>query len=337
METTFEDRVISEIAEDVPGSRKAALAGLAAIVQCTGHYEHSEDGHSSLVLRSRRREPLIKSFTLIRKTFNISVESDLEKSSSVPQTGNSAGEGENTVSEAKHVQTEELFRYEINGSPAQQLAEMFFRREADGDFLPEGWTVNPRILPDERCVRSFLSDQFLCCGTIHDPSKDYYMAFELQNEDQAQQSAELLKREGIVLHPGEGNRSSVLRTRDSSVMVEILSLVGAHVSMMDLENARIMRQVRSRVNRKVNCETSNIRRTAVASSRQLEEIRMLQNSSAWKTIPESLREIAILREEYPESSLQELGNMLNPPIGKSGVNHRLRRLSAIAEELQKHS
>ena len=104
--------------------------------------------------------------------------------------------------------------------------------------------------------------------------------------------------------------------------------------MMDMENTRIVRQVRGGVNRKVNCETANIMKTVAASRRQLEEIRLIRESSVWETLPDSLKQTALLREQYPESSLQELGGMLDPPVGKSGVNHRLRRLSAIAQELQ---
>ena len=126
-------------------------------------------------------------------------------------------------------------------------------------------------------------------------------------------------------------------TRDSGVIVDVLNLLGAHVCMMDMENARIMKQMRGRINRKVNCETANIMKTVAASRKQLEQIQMIRESSIWETLPESLQQMALLREKFPESSLQELGEMLEPPVGKSGVNHRLRRLAALAEKLQKRN
>lgn len=322
----FDEKVRKEIAENPPGSRKAALAGLAAIVQCIGEFCRDESGICRFILQSEYPEPLIKSFTLIKKTFNISVESDFRGKQTFFGTGSAGNTGEST----------KPYVFEIRGEPAERMSQILGVSRPGGTFEPCGMAVNKSFFADEKCVRSFLGCQFLCTGIIHDPAKDYYLSFDLSSESAAEQTCELLQKYGMELHRTERARHHLVVTRDSSVMSDVLNLLGAHISMMDLENAKIVREVRSRVNRKVNCETSNIRKTAVASNRQLEEIRMLQSRPEWKDVPESIRTIAVLREEYPESSLQELGAMLKPPIGKSGVNHRLRRLSAIVQELQKN-
>lgn len=194
-----------------------------------------------------------------------------------------------------------------------------------------------RMEADEKCLRSFLAGQFLCTGSIRDPLRDYYLSFEILSETQAEQTLRFLKRAGILLKRTDHGKGHVLMTRDSGVIVDVLNLLGAHVCMMDMENARIMKQMRGRINRKVNCETANIMKTVAASRKQLEQIQMIRESSIWETLPESLQQMALLREKFPESSLQELGEMLEPPVGKSGVNHRLRRLAALAEELQKRN
>lgn len=302
----FEEQVLKEIEDSVPPSRKAAAAGLAAILQCIGHFDRNEAGKCRLILQSERRQTLIKGFTLLGKTYNISSESDLKE---IGQFSAEAGS------------PEKIGRFEIDGVPAEKIER----------------TIHQIDLSDRKCARYFLAHVFLCIGSIHNPSRDYFLSFEAFSDGQADQIEGLLRKDGVILHRQGRSQKTLLMTRDSAVISDVLNLLGAHRSMMDLENARIVRQVRSRVNRNVNCETSNIRKTAVASSRQVEEIRLLRKSPKWETIPESLREIADLREKYPEDSLQELGAMLNPPIGKSGVNHRLRRLSGIVEELQKET
>ena len=117
--------------------------------------------------------------------------------------------------------------------------------------------------------------------------------------------------------------------------MKLLGLMGAHVSLMQLENIRIVKEMRNSVNRKVNCETANLNKTVSASVRQVEDIRYIEQHKGLHELTEGLEEIARLRLEHPDASLKELGDMLSPQVGKSGVNHRLRKLSLIAEQLRK--
>ena len=116
----------------------------------------------------------------------------------------------------------------------------------------------------------------------------------------------------------------------------MLNIMEAHISLMDLENIRIVRDMRNNVNRKVNCEAANINKTVNAAVRQIEDIRYLEAVKGIEKLPDSLADIAMLRLAHPDASLKELGEMLNPPVGKSGVNHRLRKLSQLAEELRQN-
>ncbi len=112
-------------------------------------------------------------------------------------------------------------------------------------------------------------------------------------------------------------------------------MMEANVALMNLENIRILKEMRNSVNRKVNCETANINKTVNAAVKQIEDIRLLKERKAGlHNLNEGLEEIAELRLQYPEATLKELGMMLNPQVGKSGVNHRLRKLSEIADELR---
>ena len=130
-------------------------------------------------------------------------------------------------------------------------------------------------------------------------------------------------------------KNQVVYLKEGSQVVELLGLMGASISLMNLENIRILKEISNNVNRKVNCETANIGKTVSAAVKQVEDIRYIQTHMGFSQLSEGLEEIAVLRLQYQDATLKELGEMLNPPVGKSGVNHRLRKLSKIAEELRR--
>ena len=183
-------------------------------------------------------------------------------------------------------------------------------------------------------ARLFLRDSFLSCGTISDPEKGYHLEFSCEDAETAERIRANLKsfqiRSGVTLRKGK----TVVYVKESEAIAEFLNITGAHRSLMELENLRIVKSVRSDVNRRVNCDTANIRKMLEASERQVEDIRYVEKHLGLGKLPEPLRLVAELRLEHPELNLQQLGEMLQPPVGKSGINHRLRKLSAIAEELR---
>jgi DNA-binding protein WhiA len=124
--------------------------------------------------------------------------------------------------------------------------------------------------------------------------------------------------------------------KEGSQIVDLLNVMEAHVALMDLENVRILKEMRNSINRQVNCEAANISKTVVAASNQMDDIIYIRDKVGLGDLADGLEDIARMRIEYPEASLKELGAMLLPPIGKSGVNHRLRKLSMIADQLREH-
>lgn len=116
--------------------------------------------------------------------------------------------------------------------------------------------------------------------------------------------------------------------------MDILNVMEAPVSLMEFENIRILREMRGNVNRQVNCETANINKTVSAAVKQMEDIRYIQDTIGLEGLPEGLQDMARIRLERPEATLKELGEALEPPVGKSGVNHRLRKLSQIADDMR---
>ena len=126
----------------------------------------------------------------------------------------------------------------------------------------------------------------------------------------------------------------VVYVKEGAQIVDMLAVMGANVALMDLENIRILKEMRNSVNRKVNCETANINKTVNAAVKQTEDIKLIQQTIGFEQLSEGLAQIAELRIQYPEATLKELGMMLSPQVGKSVVNHRLRKLSALADELR---
>ena len=135
-------------------------------------------------------------------------------------------------------------------------------------------------------------------------------------------------------YPDIEDKMCIRDRKEGAQIVELLGLMGAGISLMKLENIRILKDMRNSVNRKVNCETANINKTVHAALKQAEDIRYIRDTRGLSSLPEGLEEIAELRLEFPEATLKELGMMLKPQVGKSGVNHRLRKLSEIARELK---
>lgn len=153
-------------------------------------------------------------------------------------------------------------------------------------------------------------------------------------DEQAKQLQELLCGFDTDAKIVERKGHYVVYIKEGAHIVDSLNIMEAYVSLMKLENVRILKEMRNSVNRKVNCETANISKTVNAAVKQIEDIRLIQKMRGLDDLPAQLREMALLRLEYPDAPLKELGGYLDPPMGKSGVNHRLRKLSAIAEELR---
>lgn len=182
------------------------------------------------------------------------------------------------------------------------------------------------------CVKAFLRGAFLAGGSISDPEKTYHLELTSRTSEQADELRRLMGFYGLNGRTITRKGSYVTYLKEGENIVDFLNVVGAHRALMELENVRILKGMRNNVNRIVNCETANLGKTVNASVRQVENILYIAENIGLDKLPASLREIAELRLEHKDLNLTELGQMLHPPLGKSGVNHRLRKLDRIAEK-----
>ncbi len=194
--------------------------------------------------------------------------------------------------------------------------------------------VSPLLIKNACCQRAFLRGAFLSVGSMSDPKKQYHLEFVCTEESQALQLQEVIQKFDIEAKIVQRKKYYVVYLKEGSGIVDILNVCEAHVSLMELENLRILKEMRNSINRRVNCETANISKTVNAASRQIEDITYLRDHYGLENLPDNLREMAEVRLENPDAPLKELGEYLNPPVGKSGVNHRLRKLSEIADRIR---
>ncbi len=194
--------------------------------------------------------------------------------------------------------------------------------------------VNPLLIKSFCCKRAFLRGAFLSVGSMSNPEKTYHLEYVCVDTQQAAQLIDILLVYGIHAKTVVRKKYQVVYIKESEEIVELLNVIGAHISLMKLENLRIFKDMRNSINRRVNCETANITKTVNAATKQIADIQYIKEHYGFDNLKDNLRQVAELRLEYPDAALKELGEYLSPPVGKSGVNHRLRKLSELAEKLR---
>jgi len=199
----------------------------------------------------------------------------------------------------------------------------------EGPELPLG---DPGLLQRTCCKRAFLRGVFLSAGSLSDPGKGYHLEIVCETREDSRMIRELLEPFEIEAKTVVRKGHCVVYLKEGDQVADFLALINADISLLNLENVRVLKEFRNNINRKNNCDTANLSKTVFASVSQTKAIARLRETDRFDSLPPLLREAAELRLRYPEATLTELGAMMDPPVGKSGVNHRLRKLKEIAEE-----
>lgn len=236
-----------------------------------------------------------------------------------------------------------LFSETLNGQTRYQLLipeEDSLRLLEELGLLDSEALFGVRTMPVGRlvhyscCKKSFVRGAFLMCGAVSNPEKEYHLEIALPNEEFAGFVIDMIKYFEIPAKMTCRKSKYVVYLKRAEEICDMLTLLGASRSVLQLENVRIKKGVSNQVNRQMNCDNSNIDRTMDAAAAQIEDIRFLDEQVGLDKLPKPLREIAEVRVNNPATSLSGLGELLSPPIGKSGVNARLRRLSELARKLR---
>ena len=310
---SFSGMVKEELSRQIGTARHCRIAELAALIGFCGRLEHFPQGEK-LKLQTENETVARKCFTLLQKTFNI--------------------EKEISVRENSHLKRVKVYVLEI--SDPEEIREILQATKliADSKFCDTLILQDMLVVQQSCCKRAYIRGDFLASGSISDPEKGYHFEIVYPDERKAQQLQTIIRSFSVDAKIVQRKKSYVVYVKEGAQIVDMLAVMEANVALMDLENIRILKEMRNSVNRKVNCETANINKTVNAAVKQMEDIKLIQQVMGFEQLSDGLAQIAELRMQYPEATLKELGMMLSPQVGKSGVNHRLRKLSALADELR---
>lgn len=307
---SFSIEVRNELARLIDDTKCCSTAELTALLRMGGTLLIRGSGVPGLSFSTENAAVARKALTLIRQEFSVAAEV--------------------VVTRARRLQKRNTYKIRIIPSPA--VAELL---TSLGILAGGGWAGDDSALLRKPCCRrAYLRGAFLGGGSVNKPEGDYHLELVTANETFAKTLYKLLRAQHLPAGITERKHDSVVYLKDGDAISAFLGLVGAYQAVMKFENVRVVKDMRNQVNRLVNCETANLQKTVNAAGRQLDAIRLIDQTVGIDNLPNALRETAKLRLEFPEATLQELVDVSCGKLGKSGINHRLRKLEEIAAEIK---
>jgi hypothetical protein len=312
---SFSKKIKEELSKQVSPARHCQIAELTAIISLCGTISINEKEEYFLKIHTENLTVARKYLILIKKAFDVLAEISIKQGSGL--------------------KGRRLYAVFLKDKDAtMRILKATKLIDDNGEIKEELSLANNLIVQNPCCRRAFIRGAFLAAGSMSDPSKAYHFEIVTTTRAKAGQLQEIINFFDLDAKIVMRKNHYVVYVKEGAQLVDLLNIMEAHVALMELENVRILKEMRNSVNRQVNCETANINKTVTAAAKQMEDIEYIKNTIGLGELSEGLEETARLRIEQPEASLKELGMLLNPPLGKSGVNHRLRRISEIADTLR---
>ena len=315
---SFSSRVKEELSRQISPARHCQIAEMAAILSLCGKVQIDEEDHYTIKINTENAPVARKYFTLLKKTFNISTDMIIRRNA--------------------YLKKNRTFIVSVcEDGDARKVLLATKLLDEYGEIGENLSVVGNLVIQNPCCRRAFLRGAFLAAGSISDPEKFYHYEIACTTEVKAKQLQGIIGTFDTEARIVQRKKYFVVYVKEGNQIVHLLNVMEAPLALMELENIRILKEMRGSVNRQVNCETANINKTVSAAVKQIEDITCIRDAIGLDHLPEGLCDIARLRLERPDATLKELGEALDPPVGKSGVNHRLRKLSALAEDLREKS
>ncbi|MFA9423830.1 MAG: DNA-binding protein WhiA [Sedimentibacter sp.] len=313
---TFSSKIKDELSRTEINDIQTAKAEISALVRTMGYISLKGFNNMGIEFSTENAAVARRIFKLLKIAYDISTQVSVEKSNRLKKHNN--------------------YIIKIDDKLAKDF--LLNTRIAKGDFsiMTFDYSVPDDLIKNDLSKRAYIKGSFMGCGSISDPEKSYHAEFVSSKEEQSTGICKLLEKYGIVGKTIYRKNYYVTYIKESEQISDLLALMGAHKSLLDFENVRAIKETRNQINRVINCETANLDKIVDTSMRQINSIKILKKHKAIDKLPDHLRELAYLRMKRKDASLKELGQMLNPPLGKSGVNHRLRKIEEIAKELIEH-
>lgn len=312
---SFSAKTKNELSRIIPEDKCCHLAEIAGFIRMCGTIQLSGKRKMSIKLLTENPAAARKIIKLLKLVFNIHTEL--------------------TISQNKMLKKSHY--YELVISSEMRAEEILTKTgvlvNRDG-WQDIDYSVPKAIVKKRCCKRAYLRGAFLGSGSVSDPGKAYHLEIVTNHEQLGEDIKSLLNQFDLNAKTVTRKKNLVVYLKEGEQIVDFLNIIGAYQTLLDLENIRIVKEMRNKVNRLVNCETANLNKIVDTAMRQLINIEYIESTKGLKILPDKLRQVAELRMDNKEASLQELGEMLNPPVGKSGVNHRMRKIEAIADKIR---
>ena len=312
---SFSSEVKEELSRQMSNAQHCRIAEIAAITSMCGNVIISWDNKYSIKMRTETLAVARKYANLIKKSFRIRPEISIRTSAYSNKSRTYTVNIKNHEESLKILQATKLVN---NDCDIEEILSV----------------QNNIVIMKNSCKREFLRGEFMATGSINDPNKSYHFEIACNNELKAKQILDILNIFNIEGKTVARKGNCVVYIKEGEGIVDVLNVMEAHVALMKMENVRILKGMSNYYNRQVNCEAANIKKTVNTACRQIDDIQYIIDKAGIDYLPGKLQDIAMVRLENPDSSLQELGGLLEPPLGKSGVNHRLRKISEIADDLR---
>lgn len=309
---SFSMEVKKELFEVIPQARHCKIAELSALMAECGKIDVDKSGHLHIKLQTESGYVARKCNTLLKRLCHLPVLV--------------------LVRTAKGKTSHAQYLIDVAGDETvKKVMELLKLKTVgrEGRLMADGM-----VYVHTCCKRAFLRGTFLASGSVSNPQKSYHFEISEPEKERAEQLVSLIRSFEVDAKPIVRKNYHVVYVKEGAQVAELLNILEAHISLMKFENVRIVKDVRNSVNRQVNCETANLSKTVNAARKQYEDIVLIRDTVGLHSLSESLEAVALLRLEYPEASLIELGEMIQPRLGKSGVNHRLKKISEYAESLR---
>jgi len=307
---SFSNDVRNELARIIPEKNCCQRAELSALLAWRAEIVREDEGNYFLTTYAENATPASKIYKLLKEAFGLASTVRMQKK--------------------KRFKKNRLYVVETHIDQGHAFLQDL---EMTGDSLSFRKQVNWSLLGKNCCKRAYLRGVFISRGFINRPEGDYHLEMVINDSRLAGDIQKIMLKLGLESRISERKNSLILYIKESEKIVDFLRIVEASKALLDFENVRIVKSMRNQVNRQVNCETANLAKTVDASVRQVEMIERLLNKTGISGLPFAFRNLAILRIDHPESTLKELGLMLEPPLTKSGVAYRMRKLEDYATEI----
>lgn len=301
-----------EVKHEISRIRTEEIPELAALVRMDGSIQIINK-NLALTIRIYHGDLARKVFSIIKDRFNLKMEI--------------------MVSRHQYFSNQQNI-YELFLPPQEGLRQILYQLGIIDKNSNLVFTVKQEFINNRKLQKAYIRGAFLGGGSVNKPGSEYHLEFRCEHQSFAEDLIMVLKNFDLEGHLNIHNKKYIVYFKSFEDITTILNIIGAHQAQLKLENKRVFKDIKNDINRRVNFETANLDKVVQAAMEQIEDIEIIEKNDRLNILSAGLKEIARLRRNNPYTSLKELGEMLDPPLSKSGVNHRLRRIKKIADKIR---